>query len=183
MGKPGAMARKPYPPGEHGNSRRKFSDYALQLEEKQKLLYHYGIRESQMRRLVKIAKRSSDQMWISDLISLLESRLDSVVFRLGFAPSIRAAKQMIAHGKVLVNGKRVDIRSAILEVGDVVRLVDSAYTGQSYLQAKQSPRLPVPEFLKISTQGTIDEGKIVIRPELGDLPFPFTDGLVTSYYA
>ncbi len=183
MGKPGAMARKPYPPGEHGNSRRKFSDYALQLEEKQKLLYHYGIRESQMRRLVKIAKRSSDQMWISDLVSLLERRLDSVVFRLGFAPSIRAAKQMISHGKVLVNGKRVDIRSVILEVGDTVRLVDSAYTGQSYLHAKQSPRLPLPEFLKVTTQGTIDEGKIVIRPELGDLPFPFTDGLVTSYYA
>ena len=59
MGKPGAMSRKPYPPGEHGNSRRKFSEYALQLEEKQKLLYHYGIRESQMRRLVKVAKRYS----------------------------------------------------------------------------------------------------------------------------
>ncbi len=183
MGKPGAMARKPYPPGEHGNSRRKFSDYALQLEEKQKILYHYGLRETQLRRMVHRAKRSSDQKWVSELVSILEMRIDSLVFRLGFATSIRAAKQMVAHGKVLVNGKRLDVRSAVLDVGDKITLVESAYTGQAYLLAKQSPRLPLPDFLKVTTVGPGDEGRVVTRPALGDLPFPCNDHLVTSFYS
>ncbi len=99
LGKAGALERKPYPPGEQGLKRKKYSEYALQLEEKQKIRFHYGLRESQLGKNVQLAKRESSQDWVSYLIGLLERRLDNVVFRLGFAPSIAAASQLISHRK------------------------------------------------------------------------------------
>lgn len=183
LGKPGAMERKPYPPGEQGNRRRKFSDYALQLEEKQKILYHYGLRESQLRRLVDEAKRARGEKWMDELISLLERRLDSVVFRLGFAPSIRTAKQLISHGHVRVNGLRVDIRSVILKVGDEVTLTPAAHEIPAVMQAKSHPRVPLPDFLRLDAGDTATHrGVLRDRPRLGDAPFPLHDDLVTSYY-
>lgn len=183
MGKPGALERKPYPPGQHGTRRRKFSDYALQLEEKQKVLANYCMRESQLKRFVHEAKRRSSSNWVDTLIGDLELRLDNVVFRLGFAPSIPAAKQMVSHGKVLVNGRRVDIRSAILKPGDKVTLKDSAYTEQSYLWAQQQPRLPLPDYLTKEEIESKDAGRITDRPKLEHAPFPFDSGLFTSFYS
>ena len=134
LGKPGAMDRRPYPPGQHGNTRRKFSDHSLQLIEKQKVLFHYGLREKQLRHFIKRAKKGSGSNWTQKTISLLESRLDNVLFRASFASSIAAAKQLCSHRKVLVNGKIVDIRSAILKPGDVVSLKDSCYQNQVFMQ-------------------------------------------------
>lgn len=183
LGKPGALERRPYPPGEHGQKRLKFSEYALQLSEKQKIRNHYVIRESQLGRFVREAKRTSQINWVSKLVGLLELRVDNVTFRLGFAPSIPAAKQLVSHGKVLVNGKRLNIRSAILKVGDRVELVPSAYTNQVYLFAKGSPRLELAQYLKKESQGEIEFGVITSEPTLEDLPLPLDPGLVTSYYA
>lgn len=183
MGRAGALERRPYPPGEHGQKRRKYSEYGLQLEEKQKILFNYGMRESQLRRFVKEAKRTASEAWVSQLVSLLERRLDNVVFRLGFAPSIPGAKQLVSHGKVLVNGKRVDIRSVILRVGDEISLTPKAYTNQVYLQSKDSPRLPLPAYLTKTATVAGDVGKVADFPVLGDLPFAFNEGLFTSYYS
>lgn len=183
LGKAGALERRPYPPGEHGNKRRKFSEYALQLEEKQKVLFHYGLREKQLRRFVHEAKRKADQNWVDRLIGDLELRLDNIVFRLGFAPSIPAAAQLVSHGKVLVNGKRLDIRSAILKEGDEIALKPKAYKNQVYQYAKQAPRLPLPDYLTTELKNGVDTGRIVARPGLGHIPFAFEPALVTSYYA
>ncbi|MBX2987707.1 MAG: 30S ribosomal protein S4 [Bdellovibrionaceae bacterium] len=183
LGKAGALERRPYPPGEHGNKRRKFSEYALQMEEKQKVLFHYGLREKQLRRFVHVAKRTSQTNWVDTLIGLLEMRLDNLVFRLGFAPSIPAASQLISHGKVLVNGKKVDIRSAVMKEGDVISLKDKAYQGQTYLQAKQSPRLPLPDYLVKEEKNGVETGRLQSRPGLGHLPFAFDQGLLTSFYS
>lgn len=183
MGKAGALERRPYPPGQHGNKRRKFSDYALQLEEKQKILFHYGLRERQLQRFVKNAKRGTNQNWISKLVSTLELRLDNTVFRLGFAPSIPAAKQLICHGKVRVNGQKVNIRSAILKSGDRIELVPEAYQNQVYLQAKQAPRLPLPHFLSKEDIDGKEVGRITDTPSVEHIPFPLDVGLVTSYYS
>ncbi|MDX9731742.1 MAG: 30S ribosomal protein S4 [Bdellovibrionales bacterium] len=183
LGKPGALARRPYPPGQHGLRRKKYSDYALQLEEKQKILFHYGLREAQMLRFITLAKKSSNANWVSKLIGLLERRLDNVVFRLGFTPSIPAAKQMIVHGKVYVNGQRLDIRSAILSVGDRVELTKDAYQNQVYLQAKQNPRLPLPDYLKKEETADGEVGVISFEPDVSYVPFPFNPGHITSYYA
>lgn len=183
LGKPGALERRPYPPGQHGQKRRKYSEFGLQLEEKQKLRFHYGLHEEQLRRMIKKAKKSTETNWAETLINLLEKRIDNVVFRLGFASSIPAAKQLISHGKVLVNGKKLDVCSAVIKVGDIVSLKPEAYQNQVYLQAKQSLRLPLPSFIVKETKDNIETGRLTDEPKLDAVPFPFEPGLVISYYS
>lgn len=183
LGKAGALERRPYPPGEHGLKRKKYSEYALQLEEKQKIRYHYGLRESQLRRFVHTAKRKAHTNWVSQLVNLLERRIDNIVFRLGFAPSIPAARQLVSHGKVLVNGHRVDVRSAILKVGDRITLKPAAYENQVYLLSQKAPRLPLPDFLTKETVDGREIGVLSDQPKLEHVPFAFNEGLLTSYYS
>lgn len=183
MGKAGALERRPYPPGQHGLQRRKYSEFALQLEEKQKLRFHYGLREEQFRRLINKAKKSQATNWVEALVNLLEKRLDNVVFRLGFAPSIPAARQLVSHGKVLVNGKKVNIGSQVIRVGDKISLKTEVYENQVYLQAKQGPRLPLPSHLnKVEVAGH-EEGRLSDEPNLEAVPFAFEPGLVIGYYS
>jgi len=116
-------ARRQYPPGQHGQSRRKRSEYAIRLEEKQKLRYNYGISEKQLVRYVKKARRvggSTGQV----LLQLLEMRLDNTVFRLGLAPTIPSARQLVNHGHITVNGGVVDISSYQCRPGDVIAVRD-----------------------------------------------------------
>jgi len=183
LGKAGAMERKPYPPGQHGGKRIKYSDLRLQLEEKQKVRCHYGLREKQLLRFVKNAKAKASGVWVSKLIGLLETRLDNVVFRAGLAPSIPAAKQLVSHGQVLLNGKKVNIRSQIVRVGDVIELTDKGWKNQIVLQAQQSPRLPFPDWMEKKVAG--DKSQIVLKEEPGveAVPFTFDASLVTSYYS
>lgn len=183
LGKAGAMERKPYPPGQHGQRRRKYSEFGLQLEEKQKLRFHYGVREEQFRRIINKAKRISTSNWVDSLVNLLEKRLDNVVFRLGFAPSIPAARQLISHGKVQVNGKKVDIGSQVIKVGDIVTLKADAYQNQVYLQAQQSPRLPLPTHMVKETVNGAEAGRLIDEPKIEAVPFTFDPGLVISYYS
>lgn len=183
LGKAGAMERKPYPPGQHGQRRRKYSEFGLQLEEKQKLRFHYGVREEQFRRLISKAKRASGSNWMDSLVNLLEKRLDNVVFRLAFATSIPAAKQMISHGKVLVNGKKVDISSQILKVGDVVSLKTETYQNQAYMWAQQTPRLPLPTHMTKELVNGNEAGRLIDEPKIDAVPFTFDPGLVISYYS
>jgi len=117
LGRPGALAKRPYPPGMHGQGRQRKSEYGTRLAEKQKLVYHYGMGESQLRRFVKHAKKGSSRNWVETFLGSLESRLDNIVFRLGFTRSIPAARQMVVHGHVFVNGKKARTPSMILSVG------------------------------------------------------------------
>ena len=183
MGKAGSLERRPYPPGQHGLQRRKYSEFALQLEEKQKLRFHYGVREEQFRRLINKAKSSKATNWVDALVNLLEKRLDNVVFRLGFASSIPAARQLISHGKVFVNGKKVNIGSQTIRVGEKITLKADAYENQVYLQAKQSPRLPLPTFMTKDEVAGKEEGRLTDEPNIEAVPFSFEPGLVIGYYS
>jgi small subunit ribosomal protein S4 len=183
LGKAGALDRRPYPPGQHGNQRRKLSEYALRLEEKQKILNHYGIREAQLRRFVRQSKSGQVTDWVDKLIGRLERRLDNVIFRLGFAPSIRSARQLVTHGHVFVNGKKASIGSAVLEPGWKIKLSEKAGKGVTYLQAKATPRLELPDFLGKETEGEAEVGVIREIPHAHDIPFSFEPGLVAEYYA
>ncbi|MFN3454617.1 MAG: 30S ribosomal protein S4 [Pseudobdellovibrio sp.] len=184
LGKAGALERRPYPPGQHGGKRIKYSDYRLQLEEKQKIKFHYDVKEEQLLRFVKKAKASSASgKWIESLVNLLERRLDNIVFRSGVATSIASAKQLVSHGKILVNGEKVDIRSFIVNIGDEIQVKSDALLNQVVLQAQQSPRLPLPDWLeKISTDQKITV-KLKDQPNLESIPFAFEEALVTSYYS
>lgn len=185
FGKPGALDRKPYPPGENINKRRKYSDFALRLEAKQKIRFHYQLKETQLRRFIKRAKKGGSINWVNKLAGLLERRLDNVVFRLNIAPSIRAAKQLISHNHILVNGQQANISSMILNEGDTVALKEKAKDNQSVLQAKQNPRMDVPSFLKCThaDEEAIPEGVVLSTPTLEHIPFEFNSGLFTEYYA
>jgi len=182
LGKPGALERRPYPPGQHGQNRIKYSEHRLQLEEKQKIRIHYGLREEQLIRIVKKAKRQAHN-WSESLINLLEKRLDNIVFRGGFAPSIASACQLISHGKILVNGKKVSIRSFTVKQSDIVSLKSSALNNQAYLQAKQSPRLPIPDWLSKTENNNEAWLKLIDEPSIKSVPFALDEGLVISYYS
>lgn len=116
-------ARKAYPPGQHGQARKKKSEYALRLEEKQKLRYNYGLSERQLRRYVQKARRKAGSTG-QVLLQLMEMRLDNTIFRLGMAPTIPAARQLVNHGHITVNGKVLDIASYQVRPGDEIGVRD-----------------------------------------------------------
>ncbi|MCC7404090.1 MAG: 30S ribosomal protein S4 [Bdellovibrionales bacterium] len=183
LGKAGALERRPYPPGQNGNRRRKYSDFALRLEEKQKIRCNYELREKQLRRFIRDSKRGSGTNWVAKLAGLLESRLDSVVFRLGFAPSIRSARQLVSHGHVLVDGKVCNVSSATLKPGTKISLKPKAYENQIVLRAQQAPRLELPDFLRKEDEGGVQVGVVQAVPGVEHIPFQFDAGLFTEYYA
>ena len=171
LGKSGALERRPYPPGESGNKRKKYSDYALRLEEKQKLRYHYVLKERQLRRFIRSAKKGQSSHWVNKLISLLERRLDNVIFRLGFAPSIPAARQLINHGHVLLEGKKADIPSIVVKENQEISFKEKSLKNQIVLQGLQNPRLEMPDYLrKEEKQGKII-GILQGQPNAGHIPF------------
>jgi small subunit ribosomal protein S4 len=182
LGKPGALERREYPPGQHGMARRKFSEYSLRLKEKQKLVFNYVLREEQLRRLVKKAKSGRDSDWMATLVGLLESRLDTLVFRLGFAPSMLAARQMVSHGKVFVNGKKVTIGSFMAKAGDEISLSDAAYKSTIFNYSIQQPRLLLADWLEHTKSGDKTIGKLKFTPPKDAVPFAFEGRLVAEYY-
>ena len=184
LGKAGALERRPYGPGVHGNRRKKISDYAIRLKEKQKLLYHYGLREKQLVKYVMWAKRhSSEKPWMEVLLCNLECRLNNVLFRLNWAPSIPAASQMLSHGQVLVNGKKLDRASALIKVGDVLELTSKGYKNQLYKRCLETPRLPaVPACWKVEGSDERKKATLSALPLPQDVPFEFTAQLVIEHY-
>ena len=183
LGKAGALDRRPYPPGENGNKRKKYSDYALRLEEKQKLRHNYALKEKQLRRFIHNSKKGKSTQWINKLASLLERRLDNVIMRLGFAPSIIAARQLVGHGHVLVDGKKVDIPSFIVKTGQEISIREKSQKNQIVLQGLQKPRLDLPDFLRKEEKGGNIVGVLQAEPGLEHIPFTFNAGLFTEYYA
>ena len=164
-----AMERKNYGPGIHGpkGSRRKQSEYAVALAEKQKLRYQYGLLERQFRRYFKTALTRRGITGVI-LLQLLETRLDNVVFRLGFANSRSAARQMVSHGHVAVNGRKVDISSFNTKAGDVITVKDKAGSRRLAAQYVELTQIvPIPEWLTVDKEnfsGTVT--RIPTRDEI-----------------
>jgi small subunit ribosomal protein S4 len=183
LGKPGALKKRNYPPGQHGRQRsRKTSAYGEQLREKQKLLFHYGIREEQLRRFVRKARSTSPSNWIDSLIALLERRLDNVVFRLGFARSIAHARQIVSHGHILVNGRRQTIGSMILRLGERIHLTEKARQFIAIGTSRENPRLTLPSYLQLEDAGA-GIGMVIAFPGPEHVPFEFNKTQVAEYYA
>ncbi|GGH13450.1 30S ribosomal protein S4 [Silvibacterium dinghuense] len=184
LGKPGALEKRNSPPGQHGRlKKRSKSQFALQLMEKQKLLFHYGLREEQLRRFVRKARSLNTANWIESLIGLLERRLDNVVFRLGFARSISAARQLVSHGHVTVNGRRQTIGSMVLRPGEVVSLSERGLQMDVVQTSLRAPRLTMPSFLQYQNPSTPDRGVVLSIPGTAHVPFEFNSNQVAEYYA
>lgn len=148
-----AFERRPYPPGQHGPKlRRKLSEYAVGLNEKQKLRYTYGLLERQFRRLFETAKRERGVTG-ERFLQLLETRLDSVVYLLGFAKSRAAARQLVGHGHIRVNGHKVDISSYSVQVGDEIEVRASAASRQLVTKNLEESRArAVPGWLTLNAE-------------------------------
>jgi len=144
-----AYERRPYPPGQHGRGRQKESEYRLQLHEKQKARYTYGILEKQFRRYYEEANRTQGKTGEA-LLQILESRLDNVVYRAGFAPSRDAARQLVRHGHFLVNGRKVDIPSYRVNAGDIVDVREKSRELTPFVIARElAGSRPVPAWLEV----------------------------------
>lgn len=165
-----------------GTSRadKKLSEYGKQLLEKQRLRSYYGVMEKQFSQYVRVAKKSQDQTGHA-LIKILEIRLDNLVYRLGFASSIRQARQMVVHGHFLVNGKKVDIPSYLVEVEDTIELKEKSRSIELFRENFNS------FFLNQYPYLTKDENKMsgtLIRyPERGEVPIEIDDQLVVEFYS
>ena len=183
LGKAGALERKPYGPGQHGMARKKLSDFTVRLIEKQKVMFNYGLRESPMRNYVKKSKKIKTASWVDTMIIGLESRLDNVVFRLNWAPSIPGARQMVTHKHIKVNGKTVNVPGYVLQPNDVIEITDKGAKSGNFLQCKIRPRLSaIPAFLSKENVAEKEKAKMVAKPLAEDIPFAFEKRLVIEYY-
>jgi small subunit ribosomal protein S4 len=172
------------PPGAHGATarRRRPSPHGLRLREKQKVRFNYGVTERQLRRYLEAARVLPGATG-ENLLLLLERRLDNVVFRLGLAPTIPAARQLIAHGHVQVGGARVDRASYLVCIGEMVSLRPGARARPSLCAAaEQGPALRVPSFLRRDATD-VGAGRVVALPARSDVPFPVSESLIIEFYA
>jgi small subunit ribosomal protein S4 len=176
--------RREYGPGEHGQRRRgRLSDYGVQLRAKQKLKGYYGnITEKQFKRVYHDALRQRGDT-LEALIGLLERRLDAVVYRAKFVPTVFAARQIVNHGHVTVNGRRVNIPSFRCAVGDVVELRDKARDMALVIEATQSPERDVPDYIDVDHKKMT--AKLARIPTLSEVPYPvqMEPNLVVEYYS
>lgn len=191
---PGLTRKEPKEPSAPGGARprggapgarrrvAKKSDYGRRLDEKQKLRHHYGVSERQLRRYFEHARRRSGVTG-HELLALLERRLDNVVFRLGLAPTIPAARQLVAHGHVLLDGRRVDIPSQLVERGQTVSLAEkSRAIPDAKTSAESGPSVALPSYL---TKDAADpfSGRMNGDVTRDDIPFIVDDTAIVEFYA
>lgn len=175
------VAKRAYPPGQHGQARRKRSEYAIRLEEKQKLRYNYGLTERQLLRYVKKARRSQGSTG-QVLLQLLEMRLDNTIFRMGMAPTIPGARQLVNHGHVTVNGRVVNIASYNCKPGDVIGVRDRDRSRQLVETNLQFPGLAnLPSHLEFDKAKL--EGKVNSVIEREWVALQINELLVVEYYS
>ncbi|ESQ76493.1 30S ribosomal protein S4 [Asticcacaulis sp. YBE204] len=176
--------KRSYGPGQHGQRRKqKVSDFGLQLRAKQKLKGYYGnITEKQFSKIYEEADRRKGNT-SENLIALLECRLDAVVYRAKFVPTVWAARQFVNHGHVLVNGKKVNIASYRCKAGDVVEVRERSRNMALVLEALQSPERDVPDYIEIDAKA--QRATLIRLPELAEVPYPvkMEPNLIVEYYS
>lgn len=174
------IARRPYGPGQHGQDRkRKPSNYSVQLTEKQKVRFMYGISEKQFKKLVNESGKMKG-VHGENLLILLESRLDNIVYKIGFATTRRGARQLVNHGHILVNGKKVDIPSYRVKVGDVITLKETSMNHPGVLASLEAMNKRVDY---ISFDANKKEATYVRYPERSELNADINEALIVEFYS
>ena len=177
-----ALERRAYAPGQHGNARnKKLSEYGLQLREKQKAKRYYGVQESQFEGYFEMASKRTG-MTGENLLSILECRMDNVVYRLGFAMSRAEARQLVRHGHFTVNGAKVNIPSYLIKVGDVIELKEGSRSLDKFkgsLEANASR--PIPKWLDFDQNNKV--AKVVAAPAREDVDLPIQEHLIVELYS
>lgn len=180
---PGLTRKTPnrdYGPGQHGMKQKRKSGFGVQLMEKQKLRYNYGVSERQIQRLFREAKNSREQTG-NKLLELLERRLDNVVFRAGFAPTTVAARQLVSHRHVRLNGKPVTIASIRVGSGDTITLSEKGRKIPMVIECTGEPSLSRPEWIAFDDAQAM--ATVTRLPDANEVPFPIEVQHVVEYYA
>ncbi|MEI8217081.1 MAG: 30S ribosomal protein S4 [Eubacteriales bacterium] len=174
-----AMDKKPFAPGQHGQSRKKLSDYGHQLREKQKAKRFYGILETQFRNYFdKAAKKKG--ITGENLLIMLETRLDNTVFRMGFASSRKEARQLVLHGHFTVNDHKENIPSFAVKAGDVIKVKDKSTVSPKFKEIKEMS-ISVPVWITVDVEKL--EGKVIAIPRREDIDTPVAEHLIVELYS
>ena len=174
-----ALERRNYAPGQHGQGRKKQSEYGLQLREKQKAKRFYGVPETQFRNLFDKAVKKKGQTG-ENLMIALETRLDNVVFRLGFAASRKEARQLVTHGHFAVNGKKANIPSMEVKAGDVIKVKEKSQSSPKFKEIREMS-ITVPSWMTVDVDKL--EGKVVAMPRREDIDTPIAEHLIVELYS
>lgn len=174
-----ALEKRAYAPGQHGQGRKKTSNYGLQLREKQKAKRFYGLQETQFRNYFDKAARKQGQTG-ENLLIMLESRLDNVVFRMGFASSRKEARQLVTHSHFTVNGKKVNIPSYQVSAGDVIAVKAKSQSAAKFKEIKEMT-ISTPEWISIDTNKL--EGKVLSLPVREMIDTPVAERLIVELYS
>ena len=174
-----ALEKRNFPPGQHGQGRKKVSEYGLQLREKQKTKRFYGLQETQFRNLFEKAARKKG-ITGENLLILLETRLDNVVFRLGFASSRKEARQLVTHGHFTVNGKKVNIPSYEVKAGDVIAVKAKSQSSPKFKEIKDMT-ITVPSWVTVDVEKL--EGKVLNMPTRDEIDTPVAEHMIVELYS
>ncbi|MBQ8539044.1 MAG: 30S ribosomal protein S4 [Ruminococcus sp.] len=176
-----AIARRAYAPGQHGQGRKKSSEYGLQLRAKQMTKRYYGVLESQFRKYYGLAEKREGKTGEA-LLAILESRLDNVVYRMGWASSHAEARQLVSHGHFTINGKRVNIPSYLTKPGEVIAICENSRSNNKFkavIEANASR--PVPKYLEVA-QGAF-EGKVIAVAQRDEIDLDVDETLIVELYS
>lgn len=177
-----ATLDRPFPPGEHGAKRKKKpSDFKIRMTEKQKARWHFGVLEAQFRRYV-VRAMSMKGASGTNLVGLLQSRLDHVVYRMGLGRTIPAARQLVVHGHILVNGQRVDRPSFHVKPGDEIQ-IKAKSASKSFVQEALEYAATAPRPAWIEFDPAKFTGKLVTAPDRSDLPFELNENAIIEFYS
>ena len=175
------IQRRAYAPGQHGQGRKKLSGYGLQLREKQKARRYYGVLEGQFRHYFELANKKAGVTG-ENLLAILESRLDNVVYRLGFGTSRPEARQLVRHGHFTVNGKKVNITSYLVKVGDVIAIKEESKSSEKIKAViDTTASRAVPKWLDLDNNTLT--GKVVAVAEREDIDLPLEEHLIVELYS
>lgn len=175
-----AVVKRPTPPGQHGVSRKKQSQYGLQLREKQKARRAYGVQEGQFRSYFEKAVRMRGVTG-ENLLILLERRLDNVVYRLGFGESRAHARQLVCHGHIRVNGKKVDIPSALIKVGDEITIREGSQSMEHFKQLREEGNRSTPKWLSLDAANL--KGSVIAMPQRDDIDLTIEEHQIVELYS
>lgn len=176
-----AIARRAYAPGQHGQGRKKSSEYGLQLRAKQMTKRYYGVLESQFRKYYGLAEKKEGKTGEA-LLAILESRLDNTVYRLGWASSHAEARQLVSHGHFTVNGKRVNIPSYLTKPGEVIAICENSRSNEKFKAVMEAnASRPVPKYLE-AAQGAF-EGKVVAIAQRDEIDLDVDETLIVELYS
>ena len=176
-----SIANRGYAPGQHGQGRKKSSEYGLQLRAKQTARRFYGVQEGQFRHYFEVAERKPGVTG-DNLLKILESRLDNVVYRVGFASSRAEARQLVGHGHFEVNGKRVDIASYLLKAGDEIAICEKAKASDKIKAVVEANSArPVPEWISVDREKLT--AKVIVLPNREQIEAPVEEQLIVEFYS